>query len=103
MIISQDPTINLEDIKSRSKKWDTISTEELIAIIHRLKEKLRKSPSEINSLDFAENNLEGMCRRVFNGSMRLAVEFAYPGTYPRDRYRAIELRILLESKKGKGL
>lgn len=102
-IISQDPTINLEDIKSRSKKWDAVSTEELREIIYRLKEKLRKKPSEINSLDFAENNLEGMCRRVFNGSMRLAVEFAFPGTYPQERYRAIEFRILRESKNGKVL
>ncbi len=98
LIISQDSTINLEDIKSRGKKWDTISTEELIAIIHRLKEKLRKSPSEINSLNFADNNLEGMCQQVFNSSMRLAVEFAFPGTYPLYKHRAIDLRKRFDQK-----
>ncbi|HLD72563.1 MAG TPA: hypothetical protein VJA23_03180, partial [Candidatus Nanoarchaeia archaeon] len=81
-----------EDIKNRGKKWDLASTEQLSAIVQRLKSRLGKTPEEINSSDFIQNNLDGMIQQVFQGSIRLAVEFAFPDTHHQYRHRAKELR-----------
>ncbi|MBS3118928.1 hypothetical protein J4417_04610 [Candidatus Woesearchaeota archaeon] len=92
LILEGDSDINLEDIKNRGKKWDLASTEQLSAIVQRLKSRLGKTPEEINSSDFIQNNLDGMIQQVFRGSIRLAVEFTFPGTHHKYRYRAKELR-----------
>ena len=92
LILDGDSDLNLEDIKNRGKKWDLASTEQLSAIVQRLNSRLGKTPEEINSSDFIQNNLDGMIQQVFQGSIRLAVEFAFPDTHHQYRHRAKELR-----------
>ncbi len=90
LLLDCDPGINIEEINSRYK-WGSISAKELIKVIQRLKKRVGKNPEEITKLDFEKNNLGGMLVKVFDHSPRLAIEFAYPRTYPQYQEKAMEI------------
>ncbi len=76
----------------RARKWTDISPTEISGMIQEMVSKIKKDPTKVSKNDFISNNLYGMLCQIFGSSPRLAVEFAYPNTYPQYAERARELR-----------
>ena len=76
------PDINEEDVYG-THKWNTdIPLERISKKIREFVKSKNTEPSKIRFNDFIEAGLQAILVNVFGGSPRLAIECAYPGTYP---------------------
>lgn len=82
-----DNSIHAADVFHGRKWCGEVNAEELCEKIHQL----RKKPERIVQKDFRKNGFGGMLTKVFNGCSLLAVEFAFPGTYPKYQEEALEI------------
>ena len=86
----------------RYKKWEIIkmsvwSKQEAIEATKWLvEEKLKLTPNQVCNLnvsDFTKYNLDGMLQKMFNHSILMALDLAYPGMYYRTKSRGITCRL----------
>ncbi|MBI4453465.1 hypothetical protein HY636_02370 [Candidatus Woesearchaeota archaeon] len=87
-----EPSIRPEEINQISKWKGQLSAEEISESICNLTNRLGKTPREMQTEEFRFSQLNGMLQTIFSNAPRLAIEFAYPGTYPQHTERAMEIR-----------
>jgi len=91
-LLDLDPNIRIDNIFHAKNRWAKTPLTRIHSIIKNLVDAVGKTPEEIIQKDFIDNGLWGMLQKVFNGSPRLAIEFAYPRTFPEyeDRVKMIK-------------
>jgi len=98
-IIDADPSINPEDILWTEKWGGQIDTGKISNIIQKFVEQTGKSPLEIKDHDVKEYptlmRMTNTHHSLFKRGYRFLIEFAYPGTYPKYRREAEELRKII--------
>ncbi len=79
-----DANTEVEDIFHDRRKWTEglIPLDKISQKIKEFTKNTKKQLWEIGCRDFKQNGMRSMLKEVFGGSGRLAIEFAYPGTYP---------------------